>query len=472
MITNIRIYDSRIAPGHELDAPPEEIAVTDPAVLVVEDDPIMGESLQQRLRLEYYTVEWVRDLAEARAALQARLYPLVLSDIRLPDGDGGSMLATMMQRYGGCCPPLVFMTGYGSVEQAVRLVREGAWDYIQKPFDVNTLMQRIREWMSPGAQMSDVWFGISPAAQALERLIDRIAALDLPVLIQGESGTGKEVVAQHIHARMAANHAGKRALPMVAVNCAAIHDGLLESELFGHESGAFTGAHKRHIGVFEQADGGVLFLDEIGDMPLAVQAKLLRVLQDGQVRRIGSEKNVHVSVRLVCATHKPLDKMVDAGTFRQDLLFRISGVPIHLPPLRERADDIAWLAHRHVEVLNAKTGQSKRLDPRSVTWAKVQPWEGNVRELFAVLDRAYHFATDCWVRWEQSGLPCSGNTPSHAPHAHKAPAPLGDYLAQAERDYIAQTVSERGGKMAETAELLGISRKTLWEKLKRYKIAT
>ncbi|MGC8808578.1 MAG: sigma 54-interacting transcriptional regulator, partial [Thiomonas sp.] len=171
---------------------------------------------------------------------------------------------------------------------------------------------------------------------------------------------------------MAAQTGARREMPMVAINCAAIHEGLLESELFGHEAGSFTGAAKRHHGVFEQANGGVLFLDEIGDMPLPVQAKLLRVLQDGQVRRLGSEKDVHVSVRLICATHKPLDKMVEAGLFRQDLLFRISGVPLHLPPLRERVEDIAWLAQRRVQALNAKTGHAKRLDPRFVAWAKVQ----------------------------------------------------------------------------------------------------
>jgi len=444
----------------------------DPTVLLVEDDPIMGESLQLRLRLEHFAVDWVRDLHAAHKALQTRLYPLVLSDIRLPDGDGGSLLATMLQRYGGCCPPVVFMTGYGSVDQAVHLVREGAWDYIQKPFDVDTLMQRIAEWILPGTQAGEAWFGPSPASQALERLIDRVAALDLPVLIQGESGTGKELVAQHMHVRMAAQPSARRDLPMVAINCAAIHDGLLESELFGHEAGAFTGANKRHRGVFEQADGGVLFLDEIGDMPLPVQAKLLRVLQDGLVRRLGSEKDVQVSVRLICATHKPLDKMAEAGSFRKDLLFRISGVPIHLPPLRERADDIAWLAHRRIQTLNAKTGQSKRLDPRLVAWAKVQPWEGNVRELFSVLDRAYHFASDCWVRWERSGMPCSN--PESSPFAQRAINPatlLGDYLARAEREYLARVVGEHGGKMAETAEVLGISRKTLWEKLRRHKIA-
>lgn len=447
--------------------------MTDPTVLIVEDDPIMGESLQQRLRLEHYDVDWVRDLGAARKALQARLYPLVLSDIRLPDGDGGSLLATMMQRYGGCCPPLVFMTGYGSVEQAVHLVREGAWDYIQKPFDVDALMRRIGEWLPAGSQDGDAWFGISPASQALEQLIDRIAALDLPVLIQGESGTGKELVAQHIHARMAVLPGARRDLPLVAINCAAIHEGLLESELFGHEAGAFTGAHKRHHGVFEQADGGVLFLDEIGDMPLSVQAKLLRVLQDGRVRRLGSEKDVHVSVRLVCATHKPLDKMVETGAFRQDLLFRISGVPIHLPPLRERGEDIAWLAQRRVQALNAKTGQAKRLDPRLVAWAKTQTWEGNVREFFAVIDRAYHFATDCWVRWERAGMPCAAPmVTSRADASFSAATPLGDYLARAERDYLAQAVSARGGKMAETAEMLGISRKTLWQKLKRHNLAS
>ena len=443
----------------------------DQPILLVEDDPIMGESLLQRLQLEHYRSHWVRDLAQARAALDERLYPLVLSDIRLPDGDGETLLATMMQRYGGCCPPVVFMTGYGSIAQAVRLVREGAWDYIQKPFDVDVLMQRIGEWLPLCAAPHDAWFGVSPASRALEQLIERIATLDLPILIHGESGTGKEIVAQHIHARMSQDRIGRAIPPLVAINCAAISEGLLESELFGHESGAFTGAGKCHIGVFEQADGGILFLDEIGDMPLNVQAKLLRVLQDGQIRRVGSEKTIQVAVRLICATHKSLDALVDSGEFRQDLLFRISGVPIHLPPLRERQEDIAWLAHRHVDALNAKLGQSKRLDPQFIAWAKVQPWEGNVRELFAVIDRAYHFSADCWVRWERSGLPCADRAhkamSAEAAHPHEH---LDQYLARIERDYLEKCVSENKGQIVKTADSLGISRKTLWEKMKRHKI--
>lgn len=444
----------------------------DQPILLVEDDPIMGESLLQRLQLENYRITWVRDLDQARHALHDRLYPLVLSDIRLPDGDGESLLSDMMLRYGGCCPPVVFMTGYGSVAQAVRLVRDGAWDYIQKPFDVDALMQRIREWLPSNDASSDVWFGVSPASRALEPLIDRIATLDLPILIQGESGTGKEVVAQHIHARMCASHSGGASQPpLVAINCAAISEGVLESELFGHEPGAFTGASKRHIGVFEQAHGGVLFLDEIGDMPPNVQVKLLRVLQDGQIRRVGSEKTFHVSVRLICATHKPLDELVDSGAFRQDLFYRISGVPIHLPPLRERQEDIAWLANQRVAALNAKSGQAKRLDPQFIAWARVQPWEGNVRELFAVIDRAYYFSADCWVRWQRSGLPCS-DTAWLGGGAGAAPGPehLDQYLSRIERDYLEKCVSDNKGQIVKTADSLGISRKTLWEKLKRHKI--
>lgn len=446
----------------------------DQTILLVEDDPIMGESLQQRLQLENYRITWVRDLAQARHALHERLYPLVLSDIRLPDGDGESLLADMMQRYGGCCPPAVFMTGYGSVAQAVRLVRDGAWDYIQKPFDVDVLMQRIREWLPSDSAPSDAWFGVSPAARALEPLIERIATLDLPVLIQGESGTGKEVVAQHIHARMCASHGdGASQPPLVAINCAAISEGVLESELFGHEPGAFTGASKRHIGVFEQADGGVLFLDEIGDMPPSVQVKLLRVLQDGQIRRVGSEKTFHVSARLICATHKPLDELVESGAFRQDLFYRISGVPIHLPPLRERLEDIAWLASQRVATLNAKSGQAKRLDPQFLTWARVQPWEGNVRELFAVIDRAYHFSADCWVRWQRSELPCPQAMHQVASYgsATAVPEQLSHYLARIEREYLEKCVADNKGQIVKTADSLGISRKTLWEKLKRHKIA-
>ncbi len=435
-------------------------------ILLVEDDPIMGESMSHRLQLERYPVEWVRDLCAARDSLRHRLYPLVLSDIRLPDGDGEQLLATMAERYGGCCPPVVFMTGFGSVDQAVRLVRGGAWDYIQKPFDLDTLMQRIREWIPPGTPRCDAWFGISEAAQALEQLIARVAQLELPVLIQGESGTGKEMVARRIHADMRKT---RERIPYVAINCAALSETLLESELFGHEAGAFTGASRRHAGVFEQAHGGVLLLDEIGDMPLGAQAKLLRVLQDGQVRRVGGEKALQVHVRLICATHKPLNQLVDAGAFREDLYYRISGLPIHLPPLRDRPDDTVWLAHRHVDELNARVGSCRRLDPRFAAWARLQPWSGNVRELFATVDRAYHLSADCWVRRERSNLPGTDSSRRGAEPVATGPEPLDRYIARVEHDYLEKCVSDNDGGITKTATALGISRKTLWEKLRRYR---
>ena len=436
-------------------------------ILLVEDDPIMGESMSHRLQLEHYGVEWVRNLSAARHSLQQRLYPLVLSDIRLPDGDGEQLLATMIERYGGCCPPVVFMTGFGSVEQAVRLVRAGAWDYIQKPFNLDTLMQHIRDWIAPGAQRDDAWFGISDAAQALEQLINRVANLQLPVLVQGESGSGKEMVAQRIHADMQARTHDR--IPYVAINCAALSEGLLESELFGHEAGAFTGASRRHAGVFEQAHGGVLLLDEIGDMPLGAQVKLLRVLQDGQVRRVGAEKALQVHVRLICATHKPLDRLVESGLFREDLYYRISALPIHLPPLRDRSDDTVWLAHRRVDELNARCGSRRRLDPRFAAWARLQPWNGNVRELFATVDRAYHLATDCWVRRERSSLPGTDASRRGAEPVAPDPERLDRYLARVEHDYLEKCVSDNAGGITKAATALGISRKTLWEKLRRYR---
>ena len=441
--------------------------MNDLPILLVEDDPIMGESMSHRLQLEHYGVEWVRCLGAARHSLQQRLYPLVLSDIRLPDGDAEQLLATMAERYGACCPPVVFMTGFGSVDQAVRLVRGGAWDYIQKPFDLDALMQRIHEWIPPGVQHRDAWFGISEAAQALEQLITRLARLELPILIQGESGCGKEMVAQRIHADM--QEKTRERSPYVAVNCAALSETLLESELFGHEAGAFTGASRRHAGVFEQAHGGVLLLDEIGDMPLGAQAKLLRVLQDGQVRRVGGEKPLQVRVRLICATHKPLDRLVESGSFREDLYYRISGLPIHIPPLRDRPDDTVWLAHRRVDELNARTGSCRRLDPRFAAWARLQPWHGNVRELFATVDRAYHLSADCWVRRERSSLPGTDSSRRGAESVASGPEPLDRYLARVEHDYLEKCVSDNDGGITKTATALGISRKTLWEKLRRYR---
>ena len=311
-----------------------------PHLLLVDDEASIRDPLGKYLERQGFRVSDASNASTARSMLLSYDIDLVLLDIWMPGMDGIQTL----ERVRNLFPDLtvVMMSGHGTIETAVKATRMGAFDFIEKPFSLDKVLITIanalnfkelrkeNEALRQSVQKEHEMVGSSAGLELLRGQVQRIAPASTPVLIHGEEGVGKELVAQHIRARMAAQPGARHDLPMVAINCAAIHEGLLESELFGHEAGAFTGANKRHHGVFERANGGVLFLDEIGDMAMPVQAKLLRVLLDGQVCRLGSEKDLHVSVRLICATHKRLDKMAETGAFRRDLLFRISGVPMDL----------------------------------------------------------------------------------------------------------------------------------------------
>ena len=310
-------------------------------------------------------------------------------------------------------------------------------------------MRRIREWIPPGFQRRDAWFGVSEAAQALEQLIARLARLDLPILIQGESGCGKEMVAQRIHADMQ-EKAGER-FPYVAVNCAALSEALLESELFGHEAGAFTGASRRHAGVFEQANGGLLLLDEIGDMPLGAQAKLLRVLQDGQVRRVGGEKSLQGRVRLICATHKPLDRLVESGAFREDLYYRLAVVELRLPPLRERLEDVPLLFQKFVFDSAKAAGVPLRPVPGAYLADLMgREWPGNVRELRNAAER--------FVLGMVSGQDAAADDPG---------ASFEQRVNAFERQLIVRALQRAGGRVSVAAAAMGLARKTLYDKMRK-----
>ena len=317
-----------------------------PRLCLIEDDVIMGESLCDRFTLEGLAFDWHRDGHSALRSIGRESYSAIISDVRLPDLDGEDLLRTLLAS-GMRLPPFLFITAYGSVNRAVEAVKLGAADYITKPFDIEQLIQKTRELIGTQQRretggIGDPVLGVSTAIRRIEELLPRLAGHSETALITGESGVGKERVAQLLHAL----HPGSAVRPFVAVNCSALTESLLESELFGHERGAFTGAGRSRRGLFEQAEGGTLFLDEIGDMSPLMQAKLLRAIQERQIMRVGGERAIAVNLRLICATNKDLGKLVERGHFREDLFYRVNVIRLRIPPLRERQDDVLWLARR------------------------------------------------------------------------------------------------------------------------------
>lgn len=429
-----------------------------PTLCLIEDDEIMGESLSQRFTLEGFEVDWWKDAASASAALESRRYSVVVSDIRLPDRDGGDLFLALSERLPGL-PPYLFMTAFGAIERAVELLKAGAADYVTKPFDPDVLVAKTlalaRDYGESG-DAGDCTLGVSPAMQRIARALPRFANHSASLLINGESGVGKEHVALLFH-----QLAGEER-PFVPVNCAAIPDALLEAELFGHEKGAFTGANRVKRGYFQQADGGTLFLDEIGDMPLTMQAKLLRVLQENQIQRLGGESRINVNFRLVCATHRDLKAMVDGGQFREDLYYRINVIHVRIPPLRERPEDIRWFLRHFVETFNHNHPEARRrIDPRTELALISYPWPGNVRELKHAVERACILSPSPSLGAEAffgDSLDIADEAPSQS---------LADYLADCERDYLQTMLGQHHWHMTKTAEALGIARKTLWEKMRR-----
>jgi DNA-binding NtrC family response regulator len=427
-------------------------------ICLVEDDPIMGESLADRFRLEGFAVTWLHDAETARAAILEDGFSLVICDIRLPGLAGDHLYEQLRDRLASL-PPFLFITGYADLERAVHLLKLGASDYIAKPFDIERLLERVQEICRGRCRPADgaPALGVSAAMRRIEALLDRLGPLDDTVLITGETGVGKEVVARRLHEI-------SRRGPFVPVNCAALAESLAEAELFGHEKGAFTGALRTHAGVFERASGGTLFLDEIGDMPLSLQAKLLRVLQDRAVVRVGGERPVAVDVRVVCATHQDLERKVAEGGFRPDLYYRVNVVTLHIPPLRERPEDIDWLAERFLDATARRRGGVRlRLSPDARRALTEAAWPGNVRELLHTLERTSIFVdgevlTSAHLRGRVAEAP--------VPSTREAPT-LDEYLGTCEREFIAQALADNGGRIEATARRLGISRKSLWERMRR-----
>lgn len=435
-------------------------------ICVVEDDPIMGESLADRFRLEGFDVDWHTNGESALRALQTRPYQAVISDIRLPDISGENLFARSMAARTSH-PPFVFITAYASVETAVDLLKGGAADYITKPFDIGALVEKVRlltgTVIPDQAMPAQSELGVSEAMRRLANMVPRVAGRAKSFLITGESGVGKEVLARFIH-----RHAPGDATAFVAVNCGAVPETLLESEFFGYERGAFTGAGRQKKGYFEQAEGGTLFLDEIGDLPLSMQVKLLRALQEPRVTRVGGEKEVETNFRLICATNRDLAELVSFGKFREDLFYRINILQLRVPALRDRPDDVLWLAHRFVRDIASRLGEPMKLfHPSAEARLATYGWPGNVRELQNRLERAcivspqnMLFSSDIF---EEDGAPATAVV--------DVDTPLDGYMAACESAFIRAALLQHQGHISETAHALGISRKSLWEKMRKHAIA-
>lgn len=449
-------------------------------ILVVDDDSGHRQMLCTLLEDWGYKITMAVDGEEAVDKCRQGPYDLVLMDVRMPKKSGLEALLEI-KAYNPSIPILI-MTAYSDVEAAVVAIKSGAYDYLTKPLDFEKLkvsLRNIFEYTSlkeenaallgnlETALGTSTIIGQSPAMQELLGMVQTIAPTEATVLLGGESGTGKELIAKAIHM-----NSDRRKGPYVAFNCAAITESLFEAELFGHEKGAFTGADKRREGLFALADKGTLFLDEVGEIPLLMQAKLLRVLQEREVQPLGSGKNIDIDVRIIAATNRDLEKEVEEGRFREDLFYRINVVSLILPPLRERIEDIPLLAQHFLKKFAERNGKdAKGFTPGAMDALIHYTWPGNVRELENVVERAVVLLLGDYVSERQlppQVLRATKNTQNHDEQEMAQPQDQPATLKDMERAVIMQTLTEVGGNKSEAAKRLGITRKTLHLKLQKY----
>lgn len=421
----------------------------------------MGESLVQSLSLEGCNVDWWKTGAEAARGLRNHTPDVVICDMRLPDTTGEELFLTHAALMP--LPPFLFVTAYGDLDQAVSLMQQGAADYVTKPFEISNVLARVQSLIQrSAAPRHGAVLGASREMQKVEDALRRICDLTSPVLFTGETGAGKEVCARFLH-----DVSSRSQEPFIAVNCAAIPADLMEREIFGYR-GATSQAY--HRGFAERARGGVLFLDEVSDLSLSLQAKLLRLVETREYHRLGGEQNMVFHGRIVCSTHRALQSLILEGRFREDFFYRISGMSIEVPPLRERRDDIAWLIGVFLEKFKggAQSGP-KSASASAVEAAMAYPWPGNVRELRNRVERAAALAPSEHI------MP-SDLFPERAAAALEAASPakpfatLSEARDDAERRQIEMALKETGGHMIEAARMLGISRTTLWEKMRRLEL--
>ncbi|MCP4754620.1 MAG: sigma-54-dependent Fis family transcriptional regulator [Proteobacteria bacterium] len=447
------------------------------SVLIVDDDEAHRTMLLTLLQGWGYETFEADDGSTAIGRVEARSFDLILMDNRMLKVSGLEALEKIKALKPAL--PVVIMTAYSSIEIAVEAIKKGAYDYLTKPLDFDKLkliMERavehvqlkeenrlLKENLGRRFDNRNI-IGQSPAMADLMETVRQVAPAEATVLIAGESGTGKELVAGAIHF-----NSPRKNKPFIKINCAAITETLLESELFGHEKGAFTGADRRKDGRFLQADGGSLFLDEIGEMPLAMQVKLLRVLQEKEVTRVGGESVVKVDVRVVTATNKNLSEMVENGSFREDLYYRLNVVALEIPPLRARKDDIPLLAHHFLKLFAEKNQKLiKGFDPQTLDRLQTYHWPGNIRELMNTIERGVVLTHGDYL--SEDDLPPMKNQPAESLESPSTIRETGTIvpLEQVEKTTILNALRTTGGNKSETARKLGITRKTLHQKLKKY----
>ncbi|MEH6685803.1 MAG: sigma-54 dependent transcriptional regulator [Halopseudomonas sabulinigri] len=448
-------------------------------LLLVEDDSGLRELLQEELEAEGYQVTACASAEDALAPLQQAEIDLLISDLRLPGADGLSLLPPAQAL--SPAPAVLIITAFGSVQQAVNALQNGADDFLTKPLEIDHFLLTIKRLLENRRLRREVqryrsimaveqFHGIIGQSSGMRRLFQHIrqmASADGPVLVQGESGTGKELVARAVHEESV--RSGK---PYMVVNCGGIPAELMESEFFGHAAGAYTGARKARAGLFQQAEGGTLMLDEIGEMPLALQAKLLRALQDGNVRPVGSDHEIQLDVRVIAATNRNLTECVEQGSFREDLFYRLETFNLQVPPLRERADDIRYLADFFLARFNARQQrQLKGFSDAALQALLHYPFPGNVRELQNAVERAATFSEGAFIELQnlpermQSANSENANSPLSDPLSSLTGTPVLEQLPSLEnvqRRYIHQVLEAAGGNKRKAADILGITRRTLY----------
>jgi DNA-binding NtrC family response regulator len=444
-------------------------------ILIVDDDVAVRKVLAALLAQEGFSCECVGSGREALSCLEARPFEAMLTDLRMPDMDGLALLREAGKRWPSI--PVILLTAHGSVPTAVEAMKSGAADFMLKPFDKDELVfvlgkalaatRRGQQAVSP-ARIDDLDpIGHCPEMRGVAALVRKAAAGTSTVLVRGETGTGKELVARALH-----ETSPRKAGPFVKVHCGALPDALLESELFGYEKGAFTGAAGRKPGRVELAHKGTLFLDEIGDVTPAVQVKLLRVLQEREIERLGGTQTIKVDVRFVAATHRDLESMVAAGQFREDLFYRLNVVPVFVPPLRERADDIVRLAVHFCGVFGGLSGKpSIRFDDAALALLAAQPWPGNVRQLQNLVERLVVLSDSdvlggVEVERELGRRPLGSAPPARAEPGDAASLPAR--RREAEKQAVVQALARAAGNRTLAARLLDVSRRTLYYKLREH----
>jgi two-component system response regulator AtoC len=449
-------------------------------LLLIDDDPaLIPKQMRRAFPAPAHRVEVAATGAEGVRRVRAEPPDVILLDLRLPDQTGLEVYQQL--RRIDARIPVIFVTVAKAADAAIEAMRQGAFDYLFKPLDLYQLQAVVGEALEvtrrmrapavvaeppPNPDVDDAMVGSSPVMREVYKAVGRVAAQAVPVLITGESGTGKELVARAIY-----QHGPRAKAPFLALNCAAIPENLLESELFGHEKGAFTGADRRHIGKFEQCNGGTLFLDEVGDMPLAMQAKVLRVLQEQSFERVGGTETVRTDVRLIAATHRDLKAWSAEGRFRPDLYYRLSVFTIHLPPLRERGDDLPLLVRQYLRRFSRELGRDVReAAPHALERLRRYSWPGNVRELQSVLKQALLKATGSVLL--AAFLPADLPQDAGEGPAGGAAPPTGPVvpLAETERQAIQGCLAQTRGNRQLSAELLGISTRTLLRKIRKYRL--